>query len=266
MNGLHGRIDELEKRIARLAADLALAHGMVGWVTSTDGDGYGVNVALEGSAFGGMPALPAQVGTPGPRDGVRGTFPPLPTRGTRVLVAFPRGDIRNATVVCSLPGALPDANALSSAIAHANYRAEWSGFWHWHDETGNTADVWPDGSAILVGFTGIPTLTRHSLDRNQVRIQTPYTQQQRVTAATSGTPFPWTWKHSTAATVTVDVSGAVAIAAAPGHDIVLSVAGATVTVAHGGTVTVSGTSLAIPGGLLAVTGQITVNGTVVTVP
>ena len=80
-----------------------------GMVTSQDGDRYRVYVMLDGAALGQMPALGVCVGTHGPRDGVRVKAAPLPTKGTRGVILFPRGDIRNGVWVCSVEGPENDA-------------------------------------------------------------------------------------------------------------------------------------------------------------
>ena len=197
----------------------------VGTVTSQDGDRYAVNVLLDGGAMGGqIGAVPCDVLTSGPRDALRINQTPLPTKGTRVLVAFPRGDHRNGVVVGSIANPQNDASAFSPGKENMHYQADWSGFWSIHDEAGHLAAVYPDGSHILVGYSGIPVTTRHTVDSSQKRQRTPFTQTQRVPNPPSGS-FPFTYKQPTGASVKVDASGAISVVAAAGQPLSLSVSG-----------------------------------------
>ena len=63
--------------------------GGIGTVVSQDGANHRVNVIMEGVAGGSMATLSVDVGTDGPRDGLRIEQPPLPTKGTRGLILFP---------------------------------------------------------------------------------------------------------------------------------------------------------------------------------
>lgn len=194
-------------------------------VVSQVGDQYGVNVVLDGGSLGGqMPFVPVDVATHGPRDALRIIEHPLPSKGTRGIVVFPRGDSRNGVWIGSVRNTQNDASSFSPSGTMQHYRADYSGYWSLHDEAGNHTSVYPDGSYILIGPSGVPTVTRHTLDTNQKRIRTPFTQAQRVQTAPSGS-FPFTYKQPTGATVSVSVSGAISVTSAPNQTLTFAVSG-----------------------------------------
>ena len=212
----------------------------VGTVTSQVGDQYAVNVILDGGGMGGqIGAVPCDVITHGPRDALRINQHPLPTKGTRVLVAFPRGDSRNGVVVGSLGNTQNDASAFAPGIENIRYQADWSGYWEIHDEAGHHAGIYPDGSSWLVGYSGIPTVTRHTVTSGQVRQRTPFTQAQRVTTPPTGS-FPFYYKQPTGAAVSINSSGAISVNSADGQPLTFFVSGgASVTLTSGGGVNIT---------------------------
>lgn len=204
-----------------------------------------LTVLVDGAPMAG--GIEVDVGTPGPRDGVRGTFGPLPTPGTRGLIAFGRGDLRNGVWVCSVSGALTDTNHGSpgAGAGDASHSAP-SGMWHYRAATGQEAHVFPDGSFVLVGYTVPPTVTRHTLDANGQQGTQPFAQSQRV--KTAPTSFPLTVKTAIGSSAVLAADGSVVVTSSGGASVTLAVDGSAVVHAAGGkTVTVSsgGTAQAV---------------------
>lgn len=208
-----------------------IPHHAVGIVSAPVGDGHSVFVLLDGAMGSQIGALPCDVATYGPRDAVRMHSPGLPTEGTRVLVAFPRNDHRNGVVIGSIAGPFNDASALTPSDPHSAFNAHWSGYWDVLNPSGQFASVTPDGSALLLGFSGIPQLTRHTVDSSQVRQRTPYTQDQRVAKAPP--PIPVWYLHKSGTKFNIDTSGNVTVTAAQNQTITYQVSG-------GGSIVISG--------------------------
>lgn len=204
-------------------------------VVSQDGDSYGVNVILDGTMAGQMPSLPVSVGTHGPRDALRGQWPGLPTKGTRGLVVFPRGDVRNGIWICAVAGPFNDSSAHVPGAENIHYEARYSGYWNWQDEQGQEATVWPDGTQMLIGPAAVPTVTRHTVNAQQVRQATPFGQNERVPAAPGA--FPLTLNHPTGAQASLTVSGAWRLLAANGQTATVEANGATIVIQADGKIT-----------------------------
>ena len=179
-----------------------------GTVVGQAGDSYGVNVLLDGRLGGSGPTLPVDVGTHGPRDGLRVEQPPLPTKGTRGLIAFPHGDHRNGIWICSISGPLHDALTSRNGLENVSYQSHFSGFWRMLDEGGNLTIAWPDGSSLTVGVA--PQPTRHIVTAGQQRQTVPFTQGQRV--ASTPSPMPLVYNHASGLTLTISAGGAVTLA------------------------------------------------------
>lgn len=221
-----------------------LPHLMVGTVTAVDSDRYKAYVTLDGAAFGQGVAWPCDVLTHGPRDAVRGRYPALPTPGTKVLIGVPRNNIQNAVVIGSLQSTQVDATAgqAGGVGAHADYHAGWSGGWSYDAEGGQHATVYADGTQVLVGYSGAPELTRHTLDASQARQTTPFSQNERVPAPPGA--FEVSLQHPTGASASVSAAGAITAQAANGQALTLIANGGTVVVTAGGDVHVTATGTA----------------------
>ena len=183
----------------------------IGTVTSQDGANYRLNVILEGYAGGQMSTVSIDVLTHGPRDALRGEFPPLPTPGTRGLVVFPRSDPRSGIWVGSTAGPLMDAITTRPGFENVAYSARYSGFWHLQDEQGNETTVWPDGTQLTVGTA--PTPSRHIVEgqpgAGQQQQQAAFVQAQRVAKAPG--PFPVTLQHASGTVLTIKPDGSVSL-------------------------------------------------------
>jgi hypothetical protein len=224
-----------EGHIVAMMFGLTPMPGAIGTVTAQDGDRYRVFVVLEGPMGGAGPTVPVTVGTHGPRDSLRIEQPPLPTRGTRGLVVFPRGDWRNAVWVCSIEGPEQDAVASSAAQQNVAYASRWSGYAHMQDEGGNQVSIWPDGSTMTVGAAPAPT--RHVVASGQQRAVQPFPTGSRTKVAAS--PKPFALAHASGAEVQVTAAGAVSASAAPGQGVTLVANGGTVEIDASGKVLVS---------------------------
>lgn len=240
------------------------------WVVSQDPDNEAVNVSL-GGAFGGQgPTLSCQVLTQGPRDGVVGKFPALPTQGTHGIVAFVSQDSRNGVWLGAVSTQLTDASAHAPGNGAADYAAHYGGGWSWLDQDGSRNEVFPDGTVIQIG----PTLhapTRHTLDGSQARQRTAFTAVQRRPQTPS--PFPLTLTSPTGASASLSASGAWAVVAAPGQTVSLSVSGGVTLILDGsGNLTVSSdvdvninssTAVNIAAPVVTMSGNLQVSGSVI---
>ncbi len=194
-----------------------------GIVTAVDGKNHGVYVLLEGpggAAQGIGGPMSVQVGTFGPRDAVRIKADPLPSRGTRGVILFPRSDIRNGIWLCSIQATLNDASPFGPGFTQGAYEAQYSGLWRLDDETGQTSCVWPDGSSLVVSQSGaVPEVTRHIVDTTDPlgpKVAQVFAQSSRVPNPPS--PFQFVYRHPSGAQVSVDAAGAVTVQAAAGQD------------------------------------------------
>ncbi len=205
-------------------------------VTAQDPDGYHVFVSLLGQYGGQGPVLSVDVGTHGPRDGVTGQHPELPTPGTCGIVAFTSGDNRNGVWVCSTRNQLIDAAAQAPGLGGIAYGAHYGGGWSQRSQDGSLTEWMPDGTMIQVGPT-VPQPTRHTLDQNQARQRTPFTPSERV--ANPPASFPITVNHSSGASIALSASGAWTVKAAPGQSMVLMVNNAMITIDTAGNVSLN---------------------------
>ena len=199
-------------------------------VIGLDPDGYGVYVVLD--VWGGQsPAIPIDVLTPGPRDGVRMHAHPLPTPGTRGVVCFTRGDDRTGRWIGASSSAVIDASTLVPGSGYVHYVAEYAGGWSWLGQDGTAAQVWADGSTFLAGAV-MPAPTRHVLSSGQARMVAPFTAAQRNPKPPGA--FPFRLALANGATLVASVSGSISATAAEGQTISLAVSGgASLTLASG---------------------------------
>jgi hypothetical protein len=183
-------------------------------------DQYRLMVCVD--AFGGQVLfIGVDVLTHGPRDAVRGQYPPLPLPGTRGLVAFTRGDDRTGRWLGAQAPSLPDASTLAPGNGNTRYTAEWSGAWSWHGEDGTSVSAWPDGSKVIVGppfgesgMPEVPVPTRHVVAPDGSRQRSPFTAVQRNPQTPSA--FAMSIEHPSGAFVTIAPDGTVTVAAAAG--------------------------------------------------
>lgn len=208
-------------------------------VYAQDPDNYRVLVSID--AFGGQILfVAADVLTHGPRDAVRGDYPPLPTPGTRGLVAFTRGDDRTGRWIGSQAPSLPDASTLAPGAGNARYTAEWSGAFRLHQQSGADALAWPDGSTAFMAPSGaaFPAPTRHTVDATGARVRTPFTTAERVPAGSPAFGFAWTFANG--AVLSVSAAGDVSATAAAGRTATVAVAsGASATINPDGSITLA---------------------------
>ena len=229
-------------------------------VVQVDPDNYAVFVSLLGALGGQGPTLPVQVGTQGPRDAVRGSYPALPLPGTHGIVAFTSGDYRNGVWICSTRTQLQDAGGHAPGKAGEDHAAYHGGGWFRRGQDGSYAEVWPDGTSFALGASGaVPT--RHTLDGAQARVRTPYVAGQRTPSPPAA--FPLAFTHPSGASLSLSAAGAWAIEAAPGQTVTTGVAGGTnVVVNADGSVTVTSPAAVT----IAASSSVTINaGTAVTI-
>jgi len=207
-------------------------------VIAQDGDGYGLQVICDLPIGGQSPSSSVDVMTHGPRDALRISQPPLPTKGTRGLVCFPRGDVRSGIWLGSIKGPFNDAQASIPGSENIEYHAHFSGAYFLLDEKGHYSAVFPDGSAVLAGSGAVPVPVRHTLTSGSVRQATPFPLSERL-ASSGTTARPYAFLHATGAQFAVDVSGSVAVSGAPGQTVTLAVNGASVVINTGGDVTLT---------------------------
>lgn len=224
------------------------------WVTAQDPDNEAVFVSLDGPYGGQGPTVAVQVGGHGPRDGVTGHYPALPTQGTHGLVAFPRGDYRNGVWICSISTQLTDASAHAPGNGAADYAAHYGGGWSWRGQDGTVVEALPDGTIVQLGPV-LPAPTRHTIDGSQVRQRTAFAPAQRVPQAPSA--FPLTISHPTGASGLLTASGAWQLSAAPGQTVVIKANGASVTIDASGNLQIVGITS------IAMTGNVAVSGTII---
>jgi hypothetical protein len=189
-------------------------------------DQYRLIVSVD--VFGGqIPFLPVDVITHGPRDAVRGHFPPLPVPGTRGLVAFTRGDERTGRWIGAQAPSLPDASTLGPASGNVDYTAHWSGAWSWHGQDGTSAFSWPDGTTLVVGPVAsgaggpvMPAPTRHVVDPTGARVRSAFTQAQRVPQAPAA--FGAVLTLAAGASIAFAPDGSASLTLAPGKALTLA--------------------------------------------
>jgi len=202
---------------------LGIEHAVV---QQQDPDNYGLFVMILGLGGGQMTTLPVKVSTHGPRDAVRGHFPPLPLVGQTGIVVFARGDIRNGVWIGSCEPALNDASPYSPQTVGIDYAAHHDGGWSLRDATGNVAEVLADGSKFTAGAPPA-TPTRHTVDQNQNRQRTPFTQAERVPSPPSA--FPFAISLASGVQFALDASGDGTVTFPAGKSVTLNFGGATLT-------------------------------------
>lgn len=214
----------------------------VGMVTAHAPNIHGVNVTMRtsGQALG----WPVRVGLNNAADGLRISQRPLPGIGTWGIVAFPYGDERNGTWLCSiLPSSIDAITTNNDKLdPFLDYESHFSGYWSLLDGLGNMSMQWPDGSYFTVASgTALPTLYRHTVDGNQAQQKTPLTHAERV----SNVPNPFVMQYVSAAgtSVVVDVSGSVTVSGATNATMDLTFNGAHINVDTSGNISLNTTGV-----------------------
>lgn len=215
-------------------------------VVAQDPDNYRLYVSLDGLG-GQVPFLSVDVATPGPRDAVRGHWPPLPVRGTRGRVSFSRNDDRSGRWEgCSTPS-LVDSSTGFPGQGNIDYKSHYAGDWSWRGADGTLAEAFADGGTFLLG-TAMPQPTRHVVSATGQRQRVAFTAAERnpnppgpfPMAVDLGNGFKVAVTASGAATLTVPAGQAFTIEVAGGASLTLNADGSATLLTPGKTVAVSG--------------------------
>lgn len=204
-------------------------------VVGVDGDGYRLFVSLQGGMGAAIPSIPVAVAIPGYCDGVRGRRPPLPVIGTHGRVSFTRGDIRNGRWEGAHPPALIDSASHTAATPHLDHTAHYDGGFSWRGQDGTAAEVYADGSYLLIG-AALPQPTRHTLAADQSRQTVPFGPGQRNPS--SPKPMQMQLRHATGAVVTISAAGAVSMSPAAGQPFTITANGGSITIDANGKVAI----------------------------
>lgn len=145
-------------------------------------------------------------------DGMRMSKPPLPSRGSHILLCFPGGDVRNPMMLGAFHPNQQDPLPSTVADPFSHYESDYSGGYHYMDGiSGNVVRQWADNSMFVMGSSLTPpTIFRHNVTSAQIQERIPFPQSERnpkpqqpfavgYTQATSGTIGGLGWA--------IDVSG-----------------------------------------------------------
>lgn len=146
-------------------------------------------------------------------DGLRISKPPLPVRGSWVLVNFPGGDIRNGTVMGAYhPNLVDPIPNPQNADPFSSYESHYSGHWSYMNSTsGHLAMQFADRSYLVVSSgTALPTMYRHAVTSGQTQQRVEFTDKDRNPNPQK--PFAVTWQQATSGqigglNVSMDASG-----------------------------------------------------------
>lgn len=146
-------------------------------------------------------------------DGLRISKPPLPVRGSWVMISFSGGDMRNGIMMGAFHPNLNDAIPNAPGDPFSHYDSHYSGHWHHMDGmSGFVSTQFADTSSFVMGSgsLNLPMIFRHKVDENQQQMRIPFTQQDRNPKPQQ----PFGWKYSQAVsggmgglTCSTDVSG-----------------------------------------------------------
>jgi hypothetical protein len=190
--------------------------------------------------------LPVDVATHGPRDAVRGHWPPLPAIGTRGRVSFSRSDDRSGRWEGASTPSLIDSSTLAPGDGNHDYKAHYAGDWSWRGSDGVLAEAFADGGTLLLG-SAMPAPTRHVVGATGAREASVFTAAQRN--PTPPAAMPLNIALANGFTLSVTAAGAATITVPAGQPLTLAVTG-------GASLTLAGTTVSIVGAL-TVTGQVT---------
>lgn len=209
-------------------------------VSKQDPDNYAVFVQLLGRAGGSGALLSVPVATAGPRDAVRGHFPPLPLPGQSGLVAFTNGDARNGVWLCSTPSQLQDASGHTPGRGGEEHSSHYGGGFSFRAHDGSWTEHFPEGTSITVGASGAMP-TRHRVNAgSQARERKPYTMAERIPNPPAA--FPVTLRHPSNASAVLSSSGTWTITSPGGAQVVLDSTGSVTIVAATSLTVVAGTT------------------------
>jgi hypothetical protein len=210
-----------------------------GMVLSHDPDNDGIVVMLQS---GQMPVYTVKRIYHGLVDAYRINKPPLPTRGSWGLIAFPGGDVRNATWLGSYQPHKIDAITSEQDDPFADYQAHFSGHWsHLHGVSGYLATQFADGSFFVAGSgISLPTMHRHVVGDQQKRERIEYPFSDR--APNPQKTFSYSFNQSgTNFTATLDPSGNLNVLFDQGKSLTFQQSGtsATIVIDGSGNITVN---------------------------
>jgi hypothetical protein len=196
-------------------------------------------------------------------DGVRMSKPPLPSRGSHIMVVFPGGDIRNPMMLGSHIPNQQDAIPAPAGDPFSDYHSDFSGgYYHKDGVSGNIAQQFADNSYFVMGSSlNLPTIYRHQVNSGQVQERIPFTQAFRNPNPQQ--PFAMGYGQATSGSVggttfSLDTSGNLTVSGTTQRSITLSFGGATVQCDSAGNInlTAGASTNVIINGNLRVTGNI----------
>lgn len=229
-------------------------------VLSQDPENDGVYVMLGGSAQ----VLNFLVRRMYPHaDGVRISKPPLPSRGSHVLIMFPGGDIRNPVMLGAYHPNQQDPLPSAAGDPFAHYESDYSGGYYYKDGvSGNIAQQFADNSYFVMGSSlNLPTIYRHQVNSGQVQERIPFTQSFRN--PTPQQPFALGFGQASSGQIggtsfSLDSSGNLAVSGTVQRSITLKFGGATIQCDASGNInlTAGASTNVVVSGNLRVSGNI----------
>jgi hypothetical protein len=175
-------------------------------------------------------------------DGVRISKPPLPSRGSHILIVYPGGDIRNPMMLGAYHPNQVDPLPSAAADPFADYESDYSGGYYYKDGvSGNVVQQWADNSYFVMGSSlSIPTIYRHQVTSAQVQERIPFTQSFRNPNPQK--PFAMGFGQATSGSIggttfQLDASGNLLVSGTVQRSITLKFGGATLVLDASGTIT-----------------------------
>lgn len=196
-------------------------------------------------------------------DGVRIHKPPLPSRGSHIMLTFPGGDIRNPMMMGAFNPNQQDALPSAAGDPFAHYESDYSGGYYYKDGvSGNIAQQFADNSFFVMGSSlALPTIYRHQVNSGQVQERIPFTQDFRN--PTPQQPFAMGFGQATSGTMggtsfSLDTSGNFTVSGTTLRSFTLHFGGATINCDPSGNITFTpgASTNAIVAGNLHVNGAI----------
>lgn len=115
-------------------------------------------------------------------DGIRIKKPPLPVRGSWVLVSFVNGDVRNPVIHGAYHPNLVDSLPDDSTDPFSDYESNFNGSWSYtHGLSGYSAQQFADNSSFVMGSgsLNLPTIHRHIVSSGQAQQRVEFKQSDR---------------------------------------------------------------------------------------
>lgn len=115
-------------------------------------------------------------------DGLRMSKPPMPVRGSWVMLQFPGGDARNGFMLGAFHPNLVDALPNGPDDPFSHYDSNFDGSWSYRSGlSGFIAHQFSDNSSLVIGSgtLNVPQMFRHTVDGNQKQQRVPYNQSDR---------------------------------------------------------------------------------------